>query len=313
MAQQLHARFAVHKTQILAEISSPGPDASPKGSIDIHILPLINRLNEHHKIITTSSCSGRMSVFLEGSKKLAGTDSEAIGEGPEPDEKAEFPSGSAGMGGKGGGKWLFVSHDPVDCIDMTPREVSHMLLGGHTLGLHSANNQVLTESVLSEAGTSVSSSTRLVHMKFEPMILHVQTLDLQTAHVILVAALTAGFRESGIMNLGLSEHSFPTIAIRCNGLVMDSIIGVMNASHPGIKMVVDEDYLKTMMLVSSLRFEDNKRRVDAFSRKIERVIFNQGQAPPKESKEERKMRKREEGLRRQRILRAAQTQGGSQL
>lgn len=76
------------------------------------------------------------------------------------------------MGGKGGGKWLFVSHDPVDCVDMTLREVSHMLLGGHTLDLRSANNQALTEPPLPEAGTSVSSSTRLVHMKFEPMVWH---------------------------------------------------------------------------------------------------------------------------------------------
>lgn len=172
MAQQLHARFEAHKAQILTEISSPGPDASPKGSIDIHILPLINRLNEHCKTITTSSCSGRISVFLEGSKKLAGGDSEAIGEAPGPNEKAEFPPGNAGMGGKGGGKWLFVSHDPVDCINMTPREVSQMLLGGHTLGLDSVNNQVLTDPVLSGAGIDVSSSTRLVHMKFEPMVWH---------------------------------------------------------------------------------------------------------------------------------------------
>ncbi|PWW78436.1 hypothetical protein C7212DRAFT_357074 [Tuber magnatum] len=297
MAQQLHARFAAHKTKILAEITSPGPDASPKGSIDIHILPLVNRLNEHHKVITTSSCSGRMTIFLEGSKKLAGKDSEAIGEAPGPDEKTEFPSGGAGMGGKGGGEWLFVSHDPVDCIDMTPREVSQMLLGGHT-----ANSQVLTESVLSEAGTGISDK-----------ILHIQTLDLQTARIILTAALSAGFRESGIMNPGLTEHSFPTIAIRCNGLVMDSIIGVVNAPHPGIKMIVDENYLKTVMLVSSLRFEDNKRRVDAFSGKIEQILFNQGQVPSKESKGERRIRKREEGLRKQKILRAAQTHSGSQL
>jgi len=136
-------------------------------------------------------------------------------------------------------------------------------------------------------------------------ILHIQSLDLQTAHIILTAALSAGFRESGIMNPGLTDHSFPMIAVRCNGLVMDSIIGVVNASHPGINMIVDETYLKTIMLVSSLRFEDNKRRIDVFSGKIEQVLFNQGPTPTKESKGERKIRKREEGLRRQEILRAA--------
>ncbi|RPB01813.1 hypothetical protein L873DRAFT_1788141 [Choiromyces venosus 120613-1] len=307
MAQQLYSRFAVQKAQILAEISSPGPDASPKGSIDIRILPLINRLNEHRNIITTSSCSGRISVFLEGSKKPAGKDAEAIEGAPGRNEKAEF-SGNARMGGKGGGKWLFVSHDPVDCIDKTPREVGQMLLGGQALDIDYVNNQGLSDSMLSEAGTGISSSVRLVHMKFEPM-----TLDIQTAHTILTAALSAGFRESGIMNPGLTENSFPMIAIRCNGLVMDSIIGILNAPHPDIKMIVDENYLKTMILVSSLRFEDNKRRVDAFSDKIEQVLFNQGQALLVESKEERKIRKREEGLRRQRVLRAAQTCSESQL
>ena len=111
-------------------------------------------------------------MFLEGSKKVpvAGKNLKVVGEAPGPNEKVGSPPGSAGMGGKGGGKWLFVSHDPVDCTNMTPREVSQTLLGGHTLGLHSSNNQVLTESVPSGAGIDVSSSTRLVHMKFEPMV-----------------------------------------------------------------------------------------------------------------------------------------------
>ncbi|CAF3483681.1 unnamed protein product [Fusarium graminearum] len=54
---------------------------------------------EKSGFVTTSSCAGRVSVFLEG-RRVA----EAEGE----DERV------AGVGGKGaGGAWLFVSHDPI--------------------------------------------------------------------------------------------------------------------------------------------------------------------------------------------------------
>lgn len=158
--------FKTHKSRILAEIESPIPDASPKGSIDVQILPLINRLNQHDRIFTTSSCSGRVSVFFEGLKKIATT----TGKTPVGDAV-----GNAGIGGKGeGGKWLFVSHDPVDTERKSDCEVAEMLLGKEVDEVAATPDEQRLGYVGLGSGDAVgfdiSSATRFVHLKFEPMV-----------------------------------------------------------------------------------------------------------------------------------------------
>ncbi|RYG69000.1 hypothetical protein EON64_03815, partial [archaeon] len=53
--------FAAYKSQILKNLHD-GVDFSPKGSIDTPILELVHLINSHRSYITTSSCSGRLSV-----------------------------------------------------------------------------------------------------------------------------------------------------------------------------------------------------------------------------------------------------------
>ncbi|KAI3404858.1 hypothetical protein KGF56_002375 [Candida oxycetoniae] len=87
--------FRQKKQSILASISTNGPDnvdASPKGTIDEHCLPIINLINAHPDMVTTSSCSGRVSVYLEG------TQDKIVSKGNH-------------------GKWLFVTHDPSEMLD----------------------------------------------------------------------------------------------------------------------------------------------------------------------------------------------------
>ncbi|KAI5963694.1 uncharacterized protein KGF55_002574 [Candida pseudojiufengensis] len=82
--------FLQKKQNILREISQNGNDnldASPKGTIDEHCIPIINLINTHPKMVTTSSCSGRVSVYLEGTQN-----NKIISKGNE-------------------GKWIFVTHD----------------------------------------------------------------------------------------------------------------------------------------------------------------------------------------------------------
>lgn len=85
--------FDQKKKSILDEISltlALTPDASPKGTIDHLCIPIIESINSHPDMVTTSLCSGRVSVFLEGNKK-----------------------DSTQIGAKGNeGRWLFVSHEP---------------------------------------------------------------------------------------------------------------------------------------------------------------------------------------------------------
>lgn len=106
------------------------------------------------------------------------------------------------------------------------------------------------------------------------------------------------------MNLGLGASSFPMVAIRCNGLTIDSIIGIVDGSNGRIKSLVDHTYLKTLLKVCNLRFEDNKRRTDIFSTHIEDALFGDGKGKNevREDKETRRARKRAEGLKKQKEL-----------
>lgn len=82
------ATFQDRKAKILQDLSIPDDqyeDLSPKGSVDEGIKYLISEINGLPDYVTTSSCAGRVAVYLEGAK-----------------------------GAKGGGRWLFTSHDLLE-------------------------------------------------------------------------------------------------------------------------------------------------------------------------------------------------------
>jgi tRNA wybutosine-synthesizing protein 3 len=111
------------------------------------------------------------------------------------------------------------------------------------------------------------------------------------------------------MNPGLGASSSPMVAIRCNGLTIDSIIGIVDCSNGRIRNIVDGTYLRTLVKICNLRFEDNKRRVNNFGANIEDVLFKDTKEEGKEvseDKEARKLRKREEGLKKQIELKVTQ-------
>lgn len=137
--------FGTKKKRILESLAVPSEaydDLSPKGSVDEGIRDLIDEINHVSSFqcqicrvqisrdsnkswlirkpiqlegcVTTSSCAGRISVFLEG-KKWA-SDPEFLSDGQEVDvistQENVAKATVAGVGGKGGGgRWLFVSHD----------------------------------------------------------------------------------------------------------------------------------------------------------------------------------------------------------
>ena len=105
------AAFTLKKQKILESLAVPDAeytDLSPKGSVDDGIKGLITKINGLDGIATTSSCAGRLSVFLEGSKEQHESTDRRNPEGSgDQSLQATVP------GGKGrGGRWLFVSHDP---------------------------------------------------------------------------------------------------------------------------------------------------------------------------------------------------------
>ncbi|KAG6135662.1 hypothetical protein E4U38_001793, partial [Claviceps purpurea] len=151
--------FEAKKARILHDLAVPEAeytDASPKGTIDTGIRDLIDEINAAEGFVTTSSCAGRVSVFLEGRKVAADV---------HVDAHAGASSGSAsqvaGVGGKGaGGTWLFVSHDVVEGEDWA----DGLALRGNAEG-----EATETEDETREEEEEEEEGRRLIHFKFEPM------------------------------------------------------------------------------------------------------------------------------------------------
>lgn len=142
------AFFQVKKQKILQQLEIPDDDytdLSPKGSVDEAVRELVDEINKQDGFVTTSSCSGRVAVYLEGISKRA----------RQEDNREDEPSGIA-SGGKGGGQWLYVSHDPPDLSNASESGAVCSLLN------------------LPQGGTPSSPSkaenVRFVRLKFEPLV-----------------------------------------------------------------------------------------------------------------------------------------------
>src|SRR2546423_87549 len=152
------ASFTRKKAKILAKLSVPEheySDKSPKGSVDEGIRDLIDEINSYEGLVTTSSCAGRISVFLEG---------ERVREQPDDAADDDGTNARTAAGGKGGGSFLFTSHEALD-----PRSIPGSLTEAFKLKLVPAEE-------LGAGG--FSSKDRMIRFSFEPMILHVMAASL---------------------------------------------------------------------------------------------------------------------------------------
>ncbi|PQE24468.1 hypothetical protein CJF30_00009953 [Rutstroemia sp. NJR-2017a BBW] len=293
-APSLPQSFLAQKKEILAKLSVPlssYTDRSPKGSVDIGIRDLIDEINEFPGCVTTSSCAGRVSVFLEGKRGGSGAsleDEDGEGDGEVRESTA---AKSASIGGKGA----------VDILES--RESAKEL--HELLGMKRDSDSGFQMQAGEKPG-----DVRWVRFKFEPMILHILTASLPQAQKILTAASQAGFRESGALNLtsaGGEAATTPMVAIRSLGLALQAFVGVYDEEKGEARCIVDETQLGILLRVANERFEENKRRIERF-----RMLLREGAGEKRrvgegggewEDKEVRRERKREEGLRRARELR----------
>ncbi|KAK9489307.1 methyltransferase TYW3-domain-containing protein [Lipomyces doorenjongii] len=270
------ATFIAKKAHILKELTSPLRDSSPKGGPDEQILPLLNLINSHPLLVTTSSCAGRVAIYVEGIRTGKST---KLVDNEGGDATIDARGGSVGGKG-GGGRWIYVSHDePIGAIETG--SWSDLLFNG----MHIATDDSVKNDDF--------CSRRYVHFKFEPMILHVLCANLEIANKLLGIALAAGFRESG--------YNGNILAVRCS-LRIDAPVGYLSTAGDSVVPLVDDNYLKTLMQMSIERFIENRRRADRFFEGVKKS-FNLGDVEERvETKEARRIRKREEGLRRQRDI-----------
>ncbi|KZL87864.1 trna wybutosine-synthesizing protein [Colletotrichum incanum] len=322
--------FTARKHKILEQLSVPDAeytDASPKGSVDVGIRELIDELNALDGFVTTSSCAGRVSVFLEGRRTAvvpASTSTELVTFG-EPQSQSVTQSDDnnsstiatiAGPGGKGGGgTWLFVSHDPVSESHDDNDELLHLL--GLVGEKGAAGHGVAGESGSAQPGRR---RKRLIHFKFEPMILHVLTASLAHAQLLLKCAFAAGFRESGALNLlpaitstelqADSSPVTPMVGVRTMGLALESLIGYVDDNDEARHCTVSVDYLRGLLQIANERFSENAARIARFRAALQESLAG---PPPKlgeggaewEDAAARRERKKAEGLRRKEEMLAA--------
>lgn len=147
--------------------------------------------------MTTSSCAGRISVFLEGEKgPLLHKGERMEGEGGEGEKEKEEERGKEKEkvvpGGEGrGGRWLFVSHDPLDEEGELKREMGSWgrVLGvgddggggGGGGGRERGRGEKINDARVGDEGDARWRSTKLdvrrtrfVRFQFEPMVSSIQ-------------------------------------------------------------------------------------------------------------------------------------------
>jgi tRNA wybutosine-synthesizing protein 3 len=296
--------FRAKKEGILKALAVPEgeySDRSPKGSVDEGVKDVLELVNRFEGWVSTSSCAGRVSVFVEGGKGRGEDEEEADGvdddlqrrlsrkDDFEEAVRSELRSGPAG---KGGGKWLYVSHDPIPTPPASEDSTFTKLFGLEPMG-----------SGTSGIGTPTGKTPRLVHLSFSPLILHILGATLHHAKPLLPAAINAGFRESGVQSLRALDdpETGPMLGIRTNGLLFDTIIGMVVEDDNGkerFQSIVSEEYLQMCMRVINERFEWNTKRKERLIDEIKNAVDSLTKGE-EESKEERRERKRADGLRRQ--------------
>ncbi|KAL2021013.1 hypothetical protein VTK56DRAFT_7787 [Thermocarpiscus australiensis] len=313
--------FVARKAKILSQLAVPDEeytDASPKGSVDANIRHLIDQINGHAGLVTTSSCAGRVSVYLEGRKTVAeklelartgddgdGGDEQGVLEGEKrgqrPQNGASNATSASSAGGKGGGEWLFVSHDPVE-VDAGQEEFEALL------GL-----QPTSAGQQTDQDVQWTSTSRLIHFKFEPMILHILTASPEHAQLVIQAGMEAGFRETGAVGLikrQSDEEATPMVAVRSMGLSFESLIG---AEIDGVRRsVVSGEYLRALVQIANARFVENQGRIARFSAALDSAFASAKGKANWEDAEARRERKRQEGLKRREELKKEKGQSADQ-
>lgn len=142
-------------------------------------------------------------------------------------------------------------------------------------------------------------------------ILHVLTASLRQAQIVLSAALQAGFRESGALNLtsSSSELATPMVGVRSMGLALESVVGY---EYEGVETcMVPEWQLKNLVKISNQRFVENTKRIERFKCLLKELTEDKGEVVKIgdqgewEDKEARRRRKRAEGLKRREEMKTA--------
>lgn len=152
-----------------------------------------------------------------------------------------------------------------------------------------------------------------------PQILHVLTASPSHAQLLLKCALSAGFRESGALNLLPASTSpadepsvTPIVGVRTTGLGLESLVGYVS-DDGATRCTVSADYLRDLVDIANERFVENAARIARFRAALQDAVAGPPARLGEDGKEwedaaARRERKRAEGLRRKEEMLAARQQ-----
>lgn len=174
--------FDAQRQETLQNLNENKNDKSLAGKVDPRILDVVNLINSKHDYFTTSSCSGRISLFHRESPGFNCAEQQQ-----QQQTQGSSSSSSSAMEinkkrGSGLGT-LYQTHDPLplDCDEALEQCWNAFQLGDN------------------HRTSSVSCPRGTVELKFEPLILHVRCRDLQSSQKLLDAAAASGLRKTGLI------------------------------------------------------------------------------------------------------------------
>ncbi|KAL7581077.1 hypothetical protein ACA910_005880 [Epithemia clementina (nom. ined.)] len=231
-------------------------DKSLKGSVDVAILPLVNLINCHSSFATLSSCSGRISLF-DPNLKLHQQQNQQVKESvdslsaetmwnsqdlaaPPLVEEGDCCERVDGSGKGGSGGWIFVSHEKIEAQALLEALDSN------------SNTENSDRDYPGKKNDNLLTMTRMMSLRFEPMLLHVAAANLERGQRLLQSALQLGFRESGLV----VTQSRVTVAIRSYSLALT--IPLFAYSGP---LQVSHEYLTAFVQEANARLATNFSRI----------------------------------------------------
>ncbi|EPY23772.1 tRNA wybutosine-synthesizing protein 3 [Strigomonas culicis] len=252
--------FVQNRAHIIADLRANTNDKSLAGCVDARIRPLVELINSDAlpQYVTSSSCSGRLSLFHRG-KCEVGVEAAAT--------HAERKRGSFGRG------MLFQSHDPLPDVAAA---VQQRLLPA--LAAHEAWRATLPT-------TPLLYDTEVVQLKFEPMIVHVLCADVDAASALLQCASEAAQTTSGILSCsrGTAAHRKITCCLTSPvatdvHLFSEGKWMLNSTDFGGAGGTMWSYYLTRAVEHINELFKENERRTERLMREITRRLIEKGRS-----------------------------------
>lgn len=262
--------FSAWRKALLEDLARNANDKSLAGRVDAQIASLVSFINDNfEQYVTTSSCSGRVSLFHRGTiedhlvEELSLRESKC--DAPPNIESSQSISRARKRGSFGLGT-LFQSHDPLPDVEGAVQgrlipAVSHFWHWRRKLPL----------------ATPLVQQTELLQLKFEPMILHIRCRDVDAAAALLQCAGESAQGNSGILSCSRGTHEHRRITCCITSPVSYSIplfVGgrwllPVSSDDKGEKGCFHEDAAWQALLTSTVHhtnelFRENARRTQRF-------------------------------------------------